>query len=185
MATAPPEQLDLGDGHQLIRARLVQADATSAAVLESLEHLRPWMPWATPAGASVAAQRQRLVQVERDWDDRRDFSYIVQAVDDQRMLGGASLMTRLGSGMLEIGYWLHVDACGRGLATRAAAALTDAALDVTGIDLVVIRCDEANHRSALIPGRLGYRLDRVEPYAPEAPAQTGWMMVWEQRRPGR
>jgi len=182
MDDAPPERLDLGDGHELTRCRLAHAIATSVAVTQSLDHLRPWMPWATAAGATIAAQKQRLVQVERDWDERRDFSYVVQAADDDNVLGGASLMTRMGPGILEIGYWLHVDACGRGLATRAAAAMTSAALDVTGIDMVVIRCDEANHRSARIPDRLGYQLDRIDPYAPEAPAQTGWMMVWEQAR---
>jgi len=185
MADAPPERLELGDGYELVRARPHHAEATSVAVTVtvSLEHLRPWMPWATPAGATIAAQQERLLQADRDWDDRREFSYVVQAVGGERVLGGSSLMTRLGPGVVEIGYWLHVHECGRGRATRAAEALTIAALDVAGVALVVIRCDEADERSALIPVRIGYRLERVEPYVPEAAAQTGWMMVWH-RRPG-
>jgi hypothetical protein len=39
-------------------------------------------------------------------------------------------------------------------------------------------CDEANVRSAAVPRRPGYRLDRVEPRPARAPAESGLLMVW-------
>ena len=41
-----------------------------------------------------------------------------------------------------------------------------------------IHCDEANVRSAAVPRRLGYRLDRIEDDEVTAPAETGRSMVW-------
>ena len=78
-------------------------------------------------------------------------------------------MTRRGRGLLEMGYWMHADALGRGYATEAARALTDAGLGVDGVERMVIACDEANVRSAALPKHLGSRLDRVDPRPPEAP----------------
>jgi RimJ/RimL family protein N-acetyltransferase len=43
---------------------------------------------------------------------------------------------------------------------------------------VEIHCDEANVRSAAVPRRLGYRLDRVEDGDRTAPADTGRRMIW-------
>lgn len=47
-------------------------------------------------------------------------------------------MARIGPGGLETGYWVHQAHTRRGLATAAAAALTDAALALPGIDRVEI-----------------------------------------------
>jgi RimJ/RimL family protein N-acetyltransferase len=43
---------------------------------------------------------------------------------------------------------------------------------------VEIHCDEANIASAAIPRKLGYRLDRIERRMPEAPGESGRLMIW-------
>jgi RimJ/RimL family protein N-acetyltransferase len=61
-----------------------------------------------------------------------------------------------------VGYWLAVGRTGRGLATRATAALTRLAFTAPAIDHVEIHCDHRNVASARVPERLGYQLvDRV------------------------
>ena len=94
------------------------------------------------------------------------------------LLGSFGLMTRRGPGTIEIGYWLHVDAVGHGHATRAVDALSRVAQQLEGVRTVVIYCDEANVRSAAIARRTGYRLARVERRPPEAPGESGRIMVW-------
>ena len=79
---------------------------------------------------------------------------------------------------LEIGYWVRSDRTGRGLATSAASALTASALALDGVSRVEIHCDAANRRSAAIPEKLGYRLDRVETRPPTAPGETERHMIW-------
>ena len=93
------------------------------------------------------------------------------------------LMTRQGPGTIEIGYWVHVDEIGHGLATLASRALTNAALAIDGITTVYIRCDECNTRSAAVPRRLGYALDETLSRAPEAPGESGRLMIWSRRQP--
>jgi RimJ/RimL family protein N-acetyltransferase len=75
---------------------------------------------------------------------------------------------------------VHADHTGRGLATRAAGALTDAGPALPDVDRIEIRCDEANTASAAIPKRLGYH--RVEEREPAAPAESGRLMIWVKRR---
>ena len=45
-----------------------------------------------------------------------------------------------------------------------------------------IHCDEANVRSAAVPRRLGYRLDRIEDDDVTAPGEIGRSMIWVAER---
>ena len=162
----------------LRRERLGDEDLIAAAVHDNLQHLRPWMPWATPASATVAAQRERLASVERWWEAGSDYAYVLLDESETRLLGVFGLHRRIGPRAIELGYWLAHDAVGRGHATAAAGALTRAALSLPDVTRVEIHCDEANVRSQAIPRRLGYRLDRVEQDETEAPAEVGRSMFW-------
>jgi RimJ/RimL family protein N-acetyltransferase len=182
--TAPPERVEL-DGDTYLRWSTVDdADAIARAVGESLEHLKPWMPWADAQSADAEFQRGRLGNQPQQRERAEEWQYGVYANGDDAFLGSIGLMTRRGPGTLEIGYWLHVDAGGRGLATNAARALTEVGLRVRSIGRMIIACDEANVRSAAIPQRLGYTLECVEQRAPEAPGESGRMQLWVTDRLG-
>jgi RimJ/RimL family protein N-acetyltransferase len=56
------------------------------------------------------------------------------------------------------------------------------ALALPGVSRAEIHCDEANTASAAIPRRLGYRLDRIEERKPEAPGESGRLMIWVRER---
>jgi RimJ/RimL family protein N-acetyltransferase len=88
------------------------------------------------------------------------------------------LHRRIGPRAIEIGYWTHVAHAGRGYMTAAAKAITDVAEALDNVDRVEIHTDEANVRSAAIPPKLGYRLDRVDTRRPEAPAESGRLQIW-------
>jgi RimJ/RimL family protein N-acetyltransferase len=177
MSAAPPERVQLDDGIVVRWVTVADAEAIARAVGESLDHLKPWMPWADERSADVVFQRSRLREQIRQRTRREEWQYGMFG-ERNEFLGSIGLMTRRGPGTIEIGYWLHIDAVNRGLATSAARTLTAAALEMDGIDRVLIMCDEANLRSAAIPQRLGYTLDRVETRAPEAPGETGRMQIW-------
>ncbi len=177
-----PDRFDLGaDGLHLRAFTVDDAAAVAVAVAESMEHLEPWMPWAGAQSADVGFQRGRLRKLPDLARRGEEWQYGLFERDDRRVLGSFGVMTRRGPGTLEIGYWLHVDAGGRGYATRAAAALTQAAAVQPGVRRVLICCDEANARSAAIPQRLGYSLARVERRTPEAPGESGRLMMWERQ----
>jgi RimJ/RimL family protein N-acetyltransferase len=154
----PPERIDLGDA-QLVRCRPERAAAAVVAINASLEHLQPWMAWAGEP-ANEAAMATFFTVAEELWDQHKDFGYSI--VDpDERVIGGCGLHARLDQTGLEIGYWVHVDHVGRGLATRTGRALTDAAFGIDGIEVVRIQCEDVNVRSARVPAKLGYRLEGV------------------------
>jgi RimJ/RimL family protein N-acetyltransferase len=159
------------------------AGPIARAVAESLEHLRPWLPWATPTAAKLEAQCERIEQAEALGDARPERAYVMLRKPDHAIVGMCGLHRRIGPAGLEIGYWVHVGHTGRGYATAAARALTDAAWALPAIQRMEIHCDEANLPSQAVPRRLGYRLDRIEDDRIKAPAETGRSMIWVIDRP--
>lgn len=156
---APPAPIELGDGVTLERIRGAHATAVTVAVNESLDHLSPWMAWADKP-AEEAQRAVFMTAAEELWEKRRDFTYTVFGPDGT-VIGGAGLHGRQGPDALDIGYWVHVDHIGRGLATAVSRALTDAAFTIDGIERVRIQCDDANVRSARVPEKLGYELKGI------------------------
>ena len=132
------------------------APALKEAVDSSLEHLRPWMHWATGEPSSLDDTVALLRRFRGLFDTDQDFVLGIFERDESRVLGGSGLHTRHGPEALEIGYWLRADSEGKGLASEAAAALTRVAFERCGVDRVEVRIDPANERSQRVPERLGF-----------------------------
>jgi RimJ/RimL family protein N-acetyltransferase len=179
MTSAPPARIKLGDDFLLRLLRVNDAGAVARSVRESLEHLLPWMPWAGEESTREAFQRTRLRGARHKAASGEEWQYGLFPTDEASVAGTFGLMAGKWSATIEIGYWVHVDEIGQGLATRASRALTNASLALDGITTVCIRCDESNVRSAAVPRALGFTLVRTESRAPEAPAESGRLMVWE------
>jgi len=172
-----PERLDAGPV-VLRRGRRTDATALAEAVGQSLDHLSPWLSWATPPAATVAVQRARIRDARRAWRAGNDYAYLVFLPAGDRPIGGIGLHRRIGPGALEIGYWIHVDHAGQGKTTAAVRALTEAALRLADVSRLEIHCDVANDASAAVPAKVGYRLDRIDPHPPLAPSETGHRQIW-------
>ena len=175
-APLPPEEV-AADGVVLRRLTADDAGAVATAATESLEHLAPWMPWATAEGTSVAAQRDRLVGPATRWTSASGYEYGI-FLPDGRLVGGCGLHRRIGPSALEIGYWVHVGHTRTGIATACADALTNVGFALRGIERMEIHCDEANIASAAVPAKLGYRLTGRVDHEPEAPGETGTRLIW-------
>ena len=133
------------------------APALKEAVDASLDHLRPWMPWAENEPEPLEAKVDLLRKFRGWFDLGQNFVYGAFAADGSGVVGGTGLHTRVGDDALEIGYWIRASRVGEGLATELSAALTRVAFEICGVDRVEIRVDPANERSARIPRKLGYR----------------------------
>jgi len=193
-SATPPERLAAGP---LVLRRVEADDAAviAAAVGASLEHLRPWMPWATPEAADLRTQLVRVAEADELWETGTGFIYVMIARDsgpdgapaapagskgdpDGEFVGTIGMHRRAAGDAVEIGYWIASAKTRRGYATAAARALTPVALELSAGRRVEIHCDEANTASAAIPRKLGYRLDRVEAHEREAPGERGRRMIW-------
>ena len=80
---------------ELRRWRASDADLCFRLVRESLEHLRPWMPWATPDYAPNDAA-DYVQRCEASWADGTAFQYLIIA--DGTPAGSAGLMARIADG---------------------------------------------------------------------------------------
>lgn len=177
MSNSPPERLELPRA-VLARLRESHADLMAQAVLASLDHLKPWMPWASVEAGSPAAQRDRCLAMQESWASGSDYTYALLTDESGPVIGSFGLHRRVGPGAIELGYWVHVDYVGQGYATEAAHALIEAGLALDDVSRVEIHTDQANVKSAAIPQRLGFRLDRVSEREPEAPAECGRIQIW-------
>jgi RimJ/RimL family protein N-acetyltransferase len=126
------------------------------AVDTSLDHLRPWMPWAAEEPKPVEEKADLLRTFRGRFDLDEDFVYGIFAPDEQEVIGGSGLHTRVGPRALEIGYWIRASRTGNGYAREATAALAKAAFRVCAVDRVEIRIDPANEASLRVPRALGF-----------------------------
>ncbi len=132
------------------------APLLKAAIDASIEHLRPWMPWADHEPSPLQTKIDRIRAWRASFDLGQDFVYGVFDLGETRVLGGTGLHTRLGPNAREIGYWIHQDFTNQGLATELSAALTRVAFEIDQVQRVEIHCDPANLRSAGVPRKLGF-----------------------------
>jgi RimJ/RimL family protein N-acetyltransferase len=132
------------------------APLLAVSVTESLEHLRPWMPWVHSEPEPIEEKVQRLKRFRGMFDLGQDFIYGIFNQDDTKLFGGTGLHTRLGESELEIGYWIHKDFVNQGLVTESTAALIKVAFEVIHVHRLEIHCDPANLASAAIPRKLGF-----------------------------
>src|SRR6516162_965863 len=163
----------------LRRFRPDDLDALFQAVTESLEHLRPWMPWA--ADYSLASAEEYLARSIMGWGEGTEYNYaVLTAAGDGScaLAGAAGLMARIGPGGLEIGYWVHRAYTRRGLATAASAALVGQAFRLPGVDRVEIVTDELNVASGGVPRKLGFTEVGRRPIEPTSAPGTGTGVVW-------
>lgn len=166
---------------QLVVRRWQRADVPRLheAVLESIEHLRPWMPWVEKEPMTLDERAALVDGWAPLWDagDRMCGMFV-----GDRVVGGCGLHARIGPGGQEIGYWVRVGETGRGYATAAARALTAVAFEQPAIDRVEIHHDAANVASGRVPAKLGFTwVDDVDrPIA--APGETGVHRVWRMER---
>jgi RimJ/RimL family protein N-acetyltransferase len=179
----PQERLEAG-ALVLRRMRADDAGDLAAVVGESLEHLRPWMPWATKEAADHRTQLARISEADELWVAGTDYIYAIFAPGsgaggrDGALAGTIGLHRKPSANAVEIGYWIAAGQTRRGYGTAAARAMTGLAVRLPGVKQVEIHVDEANVASAGIPRKLGYRLDRIEDHEPEAPGERGRRMIW-------
>ena len=154
-----------GPAYRIVTPRLVlrcwdprDAPLLKDAIDSSLDHLRPWMPWARHEPQTLAQKVELLREFRGQFDLGADSIYGIFDTGEERVLGGTGLHPRIGPGGLEIGYWIRADAAGRGFATESTAALTRVAFELAGVERVEIHCAAENLASAAIPQKLAYSL---------------------------
>jgi ribosomal-protein-serine acetyltransferase len=175
-----PELLP-GPGGLVLR-RWLERDAhvIGEAVAQSVDHLRPWMPWIAQEPLSIVERRALIDKWERDWLSGGDV--VMGAFVNGAVVGGCGLHHRIGPRGLEIGYWTHAAFLRMGMATSVAQLLIEAAFARAGITHVEIHHDKANVASGGVARKLGFQLVREVRDEIEAPSEIGVSCEWRLNR---
>ena len=137
----------------------------NAAICESLDALRPFMPWAQMApGLDESELVCRRAQARFRLREDLVLSMFERTADgsEGRYIGGSGLHRILWDvRRFEIGYWCRRGHTGRGVITESVAALARMAFDVLAARRVEIRMDEGNPASRRVAERAGFTLEGV------------------------
>ncbi len=152
------------------RLKLVPLDATDTkdlfgAVDASRAQLEPWLPW-VPFSTDLDSTGRYAEASAGDWDAARATRFSIRDQASRRFLGvvGLESLTHLHESA-DLGYWLRVDAWGKGLMTEAAKAVVDWAFDVVGTHRVRVAAATGNHASLAVIARLGFRFEGIARHA--------------------
>ena len=131
------------------------------AVRESLDELRPWMPFASEE-PTVESQEAWVRQGTASWIARNDLPMLLFLKDTQTLVGSSGLHRfDWNVGKFEIGYWARTGFAGRGYITEAVNGITQFAFAYLKAHRVEIRCDVKNVRSAAVAKRCGFLLEGI------------------------
>jgi ribosomal-protein-serine acetyltransferase len=142
--------VDVGDGPELWEA-----------VDGSRWHLERWLPW-VPFNATPEASLRYAEASALDWDAGRAVRFAIRDRATRALLGVVGLDACIHlHRSCELGYWLRLEATGRGLMTEAAKACIDFAFGRMGIHR--IRCAAAtdNAPSLRVISRLAFRFEGI------------------------
>jgi RimJ/RimL family protein N-acetyltransferase len=132
------------------------AQLLTEALNSSIEHLRPFMPWADDLPQSVEDSYALCRRFRAAFDS--DEEYVCGFFDksESELLGGGGLHPRTGPSGMDIGYWVRASAKRQGIAVEAAAALTHVGIEVCKADRIEIHVDPHNDASLGVPRKLGF-----------------------------
>jgi ribosomal-protein-serine acetyltransferase len=139
--------------------------AVNEAERESIDELRPWMPWAQ-TNKSLDDSEAYCRRMQARYLLREDLAMLMFERDtlgrEGRLIGGTGLH-RIDWSLrsFEIGYWRR-SACARlGYVTEAAWALARFAFDRLAAQRVEIRTDDGNRASWKVAERAGFTLEAL------------------------
>lgn len=146
----------------IIRAPLYgDGTAVNEAVIESLEELRPWMPWAKEV-PTLEESEIRIRKTRLDFLERTDFQLLLFHKETGQLVGSSGLhRIDWQARSFEIGYWARTSYAGQGYITEAVEAITSFAVQVLEANRIEIHCDARNQRSAKVAERSGFTLEGV------------------------
>lgn len=132
------------------------APALRQALDESGQHLRPWIPFMKDEPRTLQQTVEWLRMHRSNFDSGQMYRFGVFSRSDGSIVGENMLLSRVGPGGLEVGYWTHVNQGGKGYATEASCAMIRVAFEIYNVDRVEIHCAPGNQASAAIPAKLGF-----------------------------
>lgn len=163
------------------------AEKLQTAIIASIDHLRPWMPWVREEPKDLEFRINLIRQFRGQFDLGQDYVFGIFNREGTELIGGTGLHMRIARDAAggsaegpssdrlpgrvifpgtrpgnaidarEIGYWIGAGHINQGYATEAVKALIRVGFEIEGLSRVEIHCIPGNLRSRHIPEKLGFR----------------------------
>lgn len=144
--------------------RVSDVPALRAAIDESLDEVKRWLPWGDEEPSSIEHLTARVEKYARDFEEGSAWRYALLREDDHTLLGTGALLRLTDPEALEVGYWVRTSAAGQGIASRATAALVRHAFAQHGIRRMELWTLPENAPSIGVAKKLGFTLREVKRY---------------------
>lgn len=146
----------------LIRApRAGDGAELNAVVRDSIEQLRPWLPWVNPIPTPEQSEESVRRAIGR-WKLREDLRLHLYLRSNGQYIGGSGLHRMDWSvPKFEIGYWIATLFARQGYVTEAVNRITHFAFEDLSAQRIEIRCDQLNSRSARVAERAGFIFEGI------------------------
>ena len=129
--------------------------AMNEAVLETIEALRAWMPWAAPTPTAEQSESW-CRQSAADFAARKGLVMLMFLPDDTFVGSGGMVRLDWSVPRFEIGYWVRRRFEGQGYVAEAVAEWTRFCFETLSAARVEILMDDGNDRSRRVAERLGF-----------------------------
>ena len=137
------------------------AQELHAAIEESFENLKEWMPWAQRRRPLEEVEAHQI-EFRRRFLAQEEFQLLLFLKGTDTLVGGSGLH-RMDWQVprFEVGYWARDSFVGMGLISEAVAGISRQAFLQLGAKRVEVCTSAANERSRGIPERLGFVQEAV------------------------
>lgn len=140
------------------RLRLREVRADDAPALFAIHSDRRVMRyWSYPAWTELAQAERKVADIQRQRREQEMLVWAIADAHDDRLIGTSAVFAmQRGQGRAEIGYSLHPDWQGRGLASEALRLILRHLFDGLGLRRIEADIDPRNQASCRLVERLGF-----------------------------
>ena len=123
------------------------------------QYLRSWLPWVDHM-QTVENFKTYIANCEKQHEEGTDYGYVIKW--NEKIAGRIGIhyinrQNQLGS----IGYWLGEEFSGKGIITKACAALISQCFAHLSLNRIEIKCATGNQKSAAVAERLGFTKEGI------------------------
>jgi RimJ/RimL family protein N-acetyltransferase len=131
------------------------------AIMESVEQLKEWMPWANPTPIKENTEAN-IREAHASFLQRTDLRFHLFDKVTKKFIGSSGLH-RMDWGVrrFQIGYWCRTAFVGQGYITESVRGITVFAFQILKANRIEIQCDERNIRSRKVAEGLDFQLEGI------------------------
>lgn len=149
----------IGENAYLKPLEMHDAPAFFKLIEQSKAHLRPWMPWTE--FTNEVKDTENFIRSTMEQIGRND-GFQVGIWSDGKAAGVIGFhRVDWTNKATSIGYWLGNDFVGKGLMTKAGAALIEHAFVAYQLERIELRASTQNEKSQLVAERLGFTKEGI------------------------